>query len=98
MTMYENAERINKEIKEFFNSPLQQFNDEQKEWILNLVISVGQVAKFRCRSNVAFDNFIGSCFKEVAECKRVGKDEDSEWLSLRAFIESNNKNLEKAND
>jgi len=78
MTMYENAERINKEIKEFFNSPLQQFNDEQKEWILN--------------------NFIGSCFKEVAECKRVGKDEDSEWLSLRAFIESNNKNLEKAND
>jgi len=88
MSYYEQAERINKEVKEFFNSDVQTLTDRQKEIILNLVISVGQVAKFRCRSNSAFDNFIKECFKEVAECKRVVRNEGDEWATLRAFIEN----------
>lgn len=88
MSYHEQSERINKEIKEFFNSPLQQLNDDQKEFILNLIISVGQVAKFRCRSNTAYDNFIQSCFKDIAKTQRVPRNEGDEWLSLRAFIEN----------
>lgn len=86
--MYESAERINKEIKEFFNSDFQSLPNKQREWILNMIISVGQVAKFRCRSNTAFDNFISSCFKDVAKCERVARNEGDEWASLRAFIDN----------
>jgi len=86
MSYYEQAERINKDLKQFFNSEVQTLTETQKEFLLNLIIDVGQVAKFRCRSNTAYDNFISQCFKEVAECKRVGKEIDSEWLSLRAFV------------
>jgi len=88
MSYNEQAERINKELKEFFTSDVQTLTDRQKEFILNLVISVGQVAKFRCRSNTAYDNFISRCFRDLAVCKRVVRNEGDEWESLRAFIEN----------
>ena len=88
MSYYEQANRINQEIKDFFGSPLQQLNDRQKEFILNLIIGVGQVAKFRCRSNSAYNNFISQCFKDIATCKRVVRNEGDDWESLRAFIEN----------
>lgn len=86
MSMYESASRINKEVKEFFDSPIQQLNDNQKEFIINLMIQLGQVAKFRCRSNAAYDNFIRSCFDGIADCKRVVRNDGDEWATLRAFI------------
>jgi len=86
MGYHEQAERINTDLKNFFNSSLQQLNDEQKEFILNMIIGVGQVAKFRCRSNVAFDNFINSCFGGIAYAKRVKANPDDEWETLRAEV------------
>ena len=87
MSYNEQAKRINTDLKDFFNSPLQQLNERQKEFILNMVIAVGQVAKFRCRSNTAFDGFINQCFQDVAEIKRVQANPGDEWKTLRAFIE-----------
>jgi hypothetical protein len=88
MSYQEQANRINKELKEFFSSDVQTLTDRQKEFILNLVIGVGQVAKFRCRSNTAYDNFISQCFRDIAVCKRVVRNEGDEWESLRAFVEN----------
>lgn len=86
MSYQEQANKINEDLKNFFSSDVQTLTKEQKEFILNMIIQVGQVAKFRCRSNVAYDNFISSCFSGIADCKRVGKNPDDEWLALRAFI------------
>lgn len=86
MSYYDQAERINKDLKDFMGSPLQQLNNNQKEFILNMIIQVGQVAKFRCRSNTAFDNFINQCFKDIAESKRVVAKEGDDWATLRAFV------------
>ena len=87
MSYYDQAERINKDLKQFFDSDLQTLSSEQKEFLLNLIIDFGQVAKFRCRSNSAYDNFTSQCFKNIAKCKRVVRNDGDDWATLRAFIE-----------
>lgn len=49
--MYSEASKLREMIKAF------GFNEAQ----LNVLVRFGQVAKFRCRSNVAYSNFITSC-------------------------------------
>ncbi len=86
MSYYEQAEHINKDLKQFLDSDLQSLSNEQKEYLLNIIIQFGQVAKFRCRSNSAYDNFTRECFKNIAECKRVAANPGDEWATLRAMI------------
>ena len=85
--MYESAERINKDIINLFNSiPINEFSNRQKEDILNIIIRFGSVAKFRCRSNVAYDNFVNACFKEIANTKRIKVNENDEYEVLHATL------------
>ena len=51
--MYSEANKLKEMIKAF------GFNEAQ----LNVLVRFGQVAKFRCRSNVAYGNFITSCLE-----------------------------------
>ena len=49
--MYSEANKLKEMIKAF------GFNEAQ----LNVLVRFGQVAKFRCRTNTAYKNFIDSC-------------------------------------
>lgn len=99
MGMYESAEKINIDLVSLFNSiPFENFTVKQREEILNIMIRLGVVAKFRCRSNVAYDNFISACFKGVAS---INHNEVGEGFIIRtAKIESkeyDNQTTEKDN-
>lgn len=85
MSYYEQANAINTDLKQLFSSvPISSFTKEQRERILNIMIRLGQVAKFRCRSNTAYDNFINCCLKEIATAKRVPIKEGEEFEILTA--------------
>ena len=85
MSMYESAERINNDLKQLFNSSYyKEFTIEQREWILNVMLRFGAISKFRCRSNVAYDNFVNACLRDIAQAKRVKENESSEYEVLRA--------------
>lgn len=87
MSYYEQAEKINTDLKQLFNSVyIKEFTIQQREQILNLMIRLGQIAKFRCRSNIAYDNFINCCFKEIATCKRVPIREGEDYEVLTATL------------
>ena len=60
--MYERGQKINIKLKTL----LEGLNDNTKKGLLNEMISFGQVAKFRCRSNTAYKNFIDTTFKDIA--------------------------------
>jgi len=87
MSYYEQANKINTDLEQLFNSLyIREFTKEQRERILNLMIRLGQVAKFRCRSNTAYDNFIRECFKGIAETKRVPIKEGEDFEVLTATL------------
>jgi len=65
MTMYEQANKLNDEFKVLFDK------DMSKEDIINLIIHFGQIAKFRCRSNIAYKNFLDSVFRDIAKIDNV---------------------------
>lgn len=75
MSMYEQAEKINKKLDRFYKELSNSNIDsgavkELMKDVLNTMIRFGQTAKFRCRSNVAYDNFVKSCFNNIAEVER----------------------------
>lgn len=87
MSYHEQAEGINKDLKQLFESiPINQFSTRQRADILNIMIRIGQVAKFRCRSNTAYDNFINCCFKGIATTSRVKINETDDFEILKANI------------
>lgn len=87
MSYYEQAKGINRDLKDLLNRvSLDHFTKNQREMLLNIFCRFGQVAKFRCRSNIAYDNFVNSCFEGLAIAKRVKSNENSDWETLRAFI------------
>lgn len=87
MSMYQSAERLNTDLKGLFNSlPIEQFTITQREEILNIMLRFGAVAKYRCRSNTAYDNFCAACFKDISAIDRVKKDDDSDFTVLRATM------------
>lgn len=64
MSYHEQAEGINKDIYDGITT-------QDKKKLINAILRFGQVAKFRCRSNAAYDNFATLCFKDIAELERV---------------------------
>ena len=87
MSMYESAEKINEDLKQlFYSENIENFTTEQKERILNILIRFGSVAKFRCRSNIAFDNFVNACYKDIANTQRVQLKDDSDFRVLQAEL------------
>ncbi len=66
--MYEQAEKLNQRLKSMFNNiEIKDLQEMTKEAIIDIIIRFGQVAKFRCRSNTAYKNFLDSCFRDIAE-------------------------------
>ena len=76
MSMYVEADKLKKRFK--------GFSEEQ----LNTVIRFGQVAKFRCRSNIAYRNFIEACFSEVADIveETITTDSGESYTKIKAKI------------
>lgn len=87
--MYEQAKLINRDLLNLFGSfPMAEFSLWQKEQILNILIRFGRVAKFRCRSNIAYENFCNSCFSEIATIVKQSKtlNNGEEYETFRASI------------
>jgi len=76
--MYESGSKINEALK----AVLQGVDESDKVLILDTMIRFGQVAKFRCRSNVAYENFVNACFKDIATIIRE-KPEHLDFEILR---------------
>jgi hypothetical protein len=76
MTIYSEAEKLKLAFK--------GFSKEQ----LDTVIRFGQVAKFRCRNNVAYKNFLEACFCEVADIEEteIKKSDGTTFIRLSAKI------------
>lgn len=71
MSYQQSAEYINKDLKSFIRFFRNTVMDEEKErQLLNTIIKFGQIAKFRCRNNTAYDNFVNQCFKDIAKTER----------------------------
>ncbi len=84
MTMYESARKINEDLKQLFSSvSINEFTKAQRERILDIMIRFGAVAKFRCRSNIAYDNFVSSCLAEIADTERVKINLEDEFTVLK---------------
>ena len=80
MSYLEQAEKINAMLKDGFAT-----NDKEK--VINAFIWAGQVAKFRCRNNSAYENFMRYVLKDIAEAKYVpfkndGSERDFEVLRV----------------
>ena len=65
MSYQDQAEKINEVFKRII--PLTNFQSNE---LLNAILRFGQVAKYRCRSNTAYDNFSKIVFKDIAELER----------------------------
>ena len=61
--MYRHAEKLNKQFVVYRAN----LNND----LLNAIIEFGRVAKFRCRSNTAYKNFVEATFKGIADIKEV---------------------------
>ena len=61
MTMYERANALNTNFKTAF----EDIDENTKRDIINFIIEFGRVAKFRCRSNTAYKNFLDATFKDL---------------------------------
>jgi len=87
MTMYESAEKINKDLQQLFSTlNISEFSPWQQEQILNIIIRFGAVAKFRCRSNSAYKNFVTSCYMNIAVIKEVKLREDDDYTIIQAEL------------
>jgi len=66
MGMYEKAKELNEEFLTIFSGQcLDDASDEFKEKIIKTIEKFGRVAKFRCRSNTAYKNFITAVFENI---------------------------------
>ena len=89
MSYTEQAEKINIVIKEILKrmeeKPEQICKNDIKS-LINQIIHFGQVAKYRCRNNIAYDNFSKEVFKDIVELERI-KPEFLEFDVLRVKTE-----------
>lgn len=60
MSMYEEAKKLNEILKMEFTEK------EPSHTLLRAILRFGQVAKYRCRSNVAYKNFVTAVFEDIA--------------------------------
>ena len=70
MSYHEQASSINQRLQKSFEGMTE---DEVKE-IVNTMLYFGQVIKFRCRSNTAYDGFANGCFRNIAKISREKPD------------------------
>jgi len=84
MSMYEQASKLNKRFESMFNNI--DIKKADKEAIIDIIIRFGQVAKFRCRSNQAYKNFLDSVFQNIANIQEFTetKDDGTEFKKLKA--------------
>ena len=68
MTMYDSADKLREEFKELFPNELSL----RQIWFF---VKICKAARLYCRSNVAFNNFMNSLFRGVAEFKHVQKQD-----------------------
>lgn len=66
MGMYESAEKLREERKELFKDGL----SSRQVWF---IVKMMKAARFYCRSNVAFNNFMNSMFQGTAKFRQVEK-------------------------
>lgn len=97
MSMYEEAEKINQRLKVWMiaNDDAEPDNELNHVELMNIIIRFGQVAKFRCRSNAAYRNFVQSCYKDIVD---VGTEiiimkDGSSFEGLKAKTIHSNKTL-----
>ena len=67
MSMYETAEKLRVEYKELFKDSL---TFRQLWWVVKMM----KAARLYCRGNVAFNNFMNSVFKDVAQFRQVERE------------------------
>lgn len=76
MSYHKTAERVNKNLREFLNAnPM--VDDYYIEKLFNTIMEFGQTAKFRYRSNAAYDNYcrlVFDGFADIARQKLLNKD------------------------
>ena len=83
MSYYEQAKKINKSFKE----GLKLVGNSSKQQIIDAILWFGQVAKYRCRSNSAYDNFSKLVFEGIAELERKQLEgQDFEVLKVKEVI------------
>jgi hypothetical protein len=70
MSYHEQASKINQKLKEAFEG----MDEETITKIVNSMLYFGQVAKFRCRSNSAYDGFTSAVFRDIKKTGRVHDD------------------------
>ena len=75
MSYQEQASKMNERLKKFFHSDNEpsEISLEDKEMI-DTILWFGQVAKYRCRSNTAYDNFCKVVFDGIVEVERTKKE------------------------
>ena len=67
MGYHKQAEKINEKLR----SSLSSLSDEDVFDIIDAMLYFGQVAKFRCRSNPAYDKFSRACLHGIVSIERV---------------------------
>ena len=70
MSYHEQASKINSNLMRLFKEIKLSSRDIYLREIINSILHFGQVAKFRCRSNVAYDNFSKIVFDGIAKLER----------------------------
>jgi hypothetical protein len=68
MSYTEQAKNINEKFKRNLTSYGDEVINDKKDIkeLINAILYFGQVAKFRCRSNSAYDSFAKECFADKA--------------------------------
>jgi hypothetical protein len=67
MSMYESAEKLREESKELFKDGL----SSRQIWF---IVKAMKAARWYCRSNVAFNNFMNAMFQGTAKFRQVEKE------------------------
>lgn len=67
MSMYDSAEKLREESKELFPGGL---SFRQLWWVVKMM----KAARLYCRSNVSFNNFMNSLFKDTAKFRQVERE------------------------
>lgn len=68
MSMYTQAEKLKSRFTSMFNE--MNIKQADREAVIDLIIRFGQVAKFRCRSNTAYENFLEAVFSDLAVIRK----------------------------
>jgi hypothetical protein len=66
LSYYKQADNLHEKFKELLDG----MSDEKKTLFIDTILYFGQVAKYRCRSNTAFDNFSSQVFRKIAHLDR----------------------------